>query len=137
MTPANAKRILLLAEVCYPRKWTEGKFVLNMNDVWCWASGWGEEIPDDKLVEVATLLTEYGWPGLLYWVSEKHDGMRSEFHDNNRFIDFVRREERLKKSVPNSTKRAYKRISYTLPDVPRWNWKFWQRFPLFAAESGK
>jgi hypothetical protein len=104
VTPANAKRILLLAEVCYPRSITEGKFVLNMNDTWCWASAWGEEIPDDKIVEVASLFKRYGDCGLLYWVSEQNDGMRSEFEDINRFVDFVRQEEQVRKDVPESTK---------------------------------
>lgn len=117
MTPANAKRILILAEVCYPRTLTEGKFVLNMNDTWCWASGWGEDIPDDKLVEVAKLFVDYGQCGLLYWVSEQHEGMRSEFEDINRFVDFVRAEERLRKDLPDSNKRAYKKLVYTLGKV--------------------
>lgn len=114
MTPANAKRILLLAEVCYPRQWTEGKFVLNMNDTWAWAMAWGVDIPDDKLVEVAKLFVTYGHCGLLYWVSEQEGGMRSEFEDINRFVDFVRHEEKIRKDVPESTKRAYKKVAYTL-----------------------
>lgn len=114
MTPANAKRILILAEVCYPRIWTEGQFVLNMNDTWGWATAWGEDIPEEKLVEVAQLFVTYGHCGLLYWVSERHEGLRSEFEDINRCVDFVRHEEQLKKDVPESTKRAYKKIAYTL-----------------------
>ena len=70
---------------------------LNMNDVWGWACADGKYVPDDKLPELAALFYRYGWAGVLYWVSEQSGGMRSEFHDNNRFIDFVRHEERLKK----------------------------------------
>ena len=88
--------------------------VLNMNDVWGWACADGQEVPDEKLPEVAELFWNYGFAGILYWVSEQNDGMRSEFHDNNRFIDFVRNEEQLKKEVPGHSERAYKKIAYTL-----------------------
>lgn len=114
MTLGTAKRLLILSGVCYDRKDCDGKFVLNMNDTWAWATAWGEEIPEDKLVEVAALLVNYGWPGLLYWVSERHGGIRSEFYDNNRMIDFVWQEERLRKVEPNSSRRAYKKVVYTL-----------------------
>lgn len=87
---------------------------LNMNDVWAWASAEGEYVPDDKLPGLADLFRRYGWAGILYWVSEKNDGLRSEFHDNNRFIDFVRHEETLRKEVPDSNTRGYIKISYTL-----------------------
>jgi hypothetical protein len=43
--------------------------------------------------------------------------MRSEFEDINRFVDFVRQEEQVRKDVPESTKRAYKKVSYTLPNA--------------------
>jgi hypothetical protein len=88
--------------------------VLNMNDVWGWALAWGEKVPDDKLVEVADLFWHYGWPGLLYWMSERHDKMRSEFHDNNRAIDFVRNEERIRTAFPDSSARAYHKETYTI-----------------------
>jgi hypothetical protein len=87
---------------------------LNMNDVWAWALAWGEPIPADKVVEVAELFRLYGWCGLLYWVSEQHDQMRSEFEDNNRMIDFVRHEETLRQTEPDDNKRAYTKLSYTL-----------------------
>ncbi len=87
---------------------------LNMNDVWGWACADGEYVPDDKLPELAALFYRYGWAGVLYWVSEQNGGMRSEFHDNNRFIEFVRREEQLRKEIPDSDKRAYAKIQYTL-----------------------
>ena len=87
---------------------------LNMNDVWGWATAWGEVVPDDKLIEVAELFWHYGWPGLLYWMSCRHDNMRSEFHDNNRAIEFVRNEERIKAAHPDSSARAYHQESYTI-----------------------
>ena len=90
------------------------KQTLNMNDVWGWATADGESVPDEDLPKVAELFWRYGWAGILYWVSERHDGMTSEFHDNNRFIEFVRNEEQLRKEIPDSSTRAYKQISYTL-----------------------
>lgn len=87
---------------------------LNMNDVWGWACADGKYVPDDKLPELAALFYRYGWAGVLYWVSEQSGGMRSEFHDNNRFIDFVRHEERLRKEIPEDSQRAYKKIQYIL-----------------------
>lgn len=93
---------------------TFDKFVLNMNDVWSWASADCEEVNESELCELAKLFFDYGWAGILFWVSEKNGGLRSAFHDFNRFIDFVRIEEDLKKKLPDSNKRAYKKISYRL-----------------------
>ena len=90
------------------------KNVLNMNDVWGWALAWGEKVPDEKLIEVAELFWAYGWPGLLYWMSCRHDNMRSEFHDNNRAIEFVRNEERIKAAHPGSSALAYHQEAYTI-----------------------
>jgi hypothetical protein len=87
---------------------------LNMNDTWAWATGWGEYVPDDELPEVARLFWNYGWCGILYWMSERHDQMKSEFHDINRFVEFVRREEDIRKEVPDSSERAYVKREYVL-----------------------
>lgn len=87
---------------------------LNMNDTWGWALAWGEYVPDDKLIEVAELFWQYGWAGCLYWVSEQHEQMRSEFHDVNRRVEFVRHEEEFKKRTPGSSKQAYTPYSYVL-----------------------
>ncbi len=94
---------------------------LNMNDVWCWASADGQYVPDDKLQEVAKLYEDYGWCGIVYWVSEQNNGMKSEFYDINRFIEFVRQEEQLKKKIPSSSKRAYKHLVYKL-GTKHWFW---------------
>ena len=114
MTVDEAKKFLKLAHVCYPDDDEEPGLHLNMNDVWGWATAWGEEVPDDKALEVVGLYGRYGDCGLLYWVSERHEQMRSEFEDINRFVDFVRNEERIRKETPESTKRAYRKVSYTL-----------------------
>lgn len=92
---------------------TAGRLLINLNDVFGWACADAEEIPQDKIAEVADLFGRYGWAGVLFWVSERR-GYGSEFHDVNRFIEFVRREEQLRKDVPSSSKRAYTKLTYTL-----------------------
>ena len=117
MTDNKDLALLKAAGVFYPHDPEDGaeeKYFLNMNDVWAWATAWGEDVPKEKIGQVATLFRRYGDAGLLYWVSLRHDNMRSEFHDNNRAIDFVRHEEQLRKDVPNSSKRAYTKLTYTL-----------------------
>jgi len=81
--------------------------VLNMSDVWAWGCADGEEVPDEELPRVAELFFRYGWCGILYWASERRGGVVSEFCDNNRFVEFVRAEEKLREEVPDDTKRAY------------------------------
>ncbi len=88
---------------------------LNQNDTWGWALSFGQHVPDDKLVEVAELYSRYGDCGVLYWVSEQNNQMRSEFEDINRYVDFVRMEEQIKKKYPGSSERAYYKPSYRLP----------------------
>jgi len=112
----SARKLLRAGDVFFDddEEELELKQTLNMNDVWCWASADGQYVPDEKLAEVAELFWRYGWAGILYWVSEQNGHMRSEFLDNNRFIDFVKHEEQLRKDIPEPDKRAYKKISYTL-----------------------
>lgn len=119
MSVDEALVLLSAAGVFYPQDedLPAGLYTLNMNDTWGWAIAWGEEVPKEQIPEVADLFSRYGYPGILYWVSCRHDNMRSEFHDINRFVDFVRREERLRKDVPGSSARAYKKIFYTLGEA--------------------
>ena len=114
MSIDEAKQLLSAAGVCYPEDEEMPGLHLNMNDTWGWALAWGEPVPDDKVVEVATLFSYYGTCGLLYWVSEQHNQMRSEFADINRFVDFVRNEERVRKETPDSSERAYRKITYKI-----------------------
>ncbi len=86
---------------------SDGSLFINMSDTWAWACADGELVKPDEISEVARLFEQWGWCGLLYWASKKHDDMRSEFKDINRFIDFVAREEAFVKAEPNSSKRAY------------------------------
>ena len=113
-TKESAAQLLENADVFYPADDDIPSHTLNMNDTWFWASAWGEEVEDGELVEVATLFWRYGNAGLLYWVSKKHDGMRSEFYDNNRAIEFVENEERIRRDIPDTDQRAYHQESYTI-----------------------
>ena len=106
------KQLLIDANVGWVDE-DSGLFELNMNDTWAWALAWFEEVPDEKIDEVARLFKCWGCAGLDYWVSEQNDGMRSEFHDINRAVDFVRFEEELKKAIPDSSERAYKQFKNT------------------------
>lgn len=87
---------------------------INLNDTWCWAAADGEYVPDADLPEVARLFLAYGWCGILYWASEKNDQLASKFHDVNRFIEFVRQEEAIRKDVPSDSTRAYHRCQYVI-----------------------
>lgn len=83
------------------------RYELNQNDTWGWACAFGQEVPEDKMSELGELFWRYGYGGVLYWVSEQNQKMRSEFFDINRQVDFVRREERFRKLVSGSSARAY------------------------------
>ena len=117
MDKKEALNLLNLTDVFYDADDDEPEMaqMINLNDVFGWAVADCEKVKDDELIEVAGLFKKYGWCGILYWVSEiKREGSRSEFLDNNRFIDFVKREEDLIKQEPDSDKRAYKKYKYTL-----------------------
>jgi len=119
MNIEDARKLLTSGNVFYDfeeddEDYEQFKQAINLNDVFGW--GWAdcEMVKDNELPELARLYDLYGWCGVLYWVSQKRDGMRSEFLDNNRFIDFVAAEEQLIKEEPDFNKRAYKKYSYTL-----------------------
>lgn len=116
MDREEALSLLNLADVFFEPDGDDPELnqVINLNDVLGWARADGEKVEDDELIEVAELFRKYGWCGVLYWVSKKRGGQRSEFFDNNRFIDFVANEERLIKDEPDADKRAYKKYTYTL-----------------------
>lgn len=87
----------------------DGKLLVNFNDTWGWALAWHETVEPQEVPEVARLFRAWGWAGLLYWatVNGRNPGLKSEFKDNNRFIEFVAREEAFKLAEPNDSKRAY------------------------------
>lgn len=116
----DARRLLLAADLVWGKDEDspDGDQILNMNDVWGWAISWGEHVPDEELPAVLALVRRYGYCGALYWVSERHDHMRSEFEDVNRFVEFVRQEEMIRKEVPDSSARAYAKRSYLIGAKP-------------------
>ena len=89
----------------------DGRLEINFSDTWAWASSFLEDVRQDEIPEVARLYRAWGWCGLLYWATVNNPGLRSEFKDINRFIDFVKREEAFIKAVPSSSKRAFTDIS--------------------------
>lgn len=111
----KARELLEKADVFFGPDDDEPEFaqMINFNDTWSWASADGEYVTDAELIIVAELFWRYGWCGILYWAAEKNQ-CRSEFLDNNRFIDFVRQEEAIRREVPDSNKRAYHKAKYTL-----------------------
>lgn len=116
MTDAEVRQLLVALDYAYePEEETPaGELVLDQNDVWAWALAWAEPIPEAALPRIGDLLTRYGYCGLLFWVSERHAQMRSEFEDINRFVDFVRAEETIRAEIPDSNSRAYTKRRYTL-----------------------
>lgn len=95
-----------------PEENQEGRHFILMNDVWGWAWADEFEINDENICEVAKLYDSYGFCGLLYYQSKERKS--SEFTDNNRIIQFVQNEERIKKEEPNHNKRAYYKASYII-----------------------
>ena len=116
MKTKDALSLLNLSGVFYDIDEDEPEMnqMVNLNDVFGWACADCEKVEDNELVEVAGLFKQYGWCGILYWVSKKRGGVHSEFLDNNRFIDFVKMEEDLVQEEPDTDKRAYKKYKYTL-----------------------
>ncbi len=90
-----------------------GKIELWLNDTFCVASSDVFEVKPEELEVIERLFRRYGFCGVYYWASKK-DGIRSSFLDINRFIDFVAKEEQLVADIPDSSKRAYNKISYLL-----------------------
>jgi hypothetical protein len=115
-TIESARALLTAADVFFDDDEDDVQLrqALNMNDTWAWACADGEHVPDEELPRVAELFWRYGNCGLLYWVSERSNGLRSEFADINRFIEFVRHEEAIRSEVPDSATRAYERRQYVV-----------------------
>lgn len=116
---AEAKELLSVSGLFFSEDDGLPGFWINLNDTFGWACADGEQVDGSDLIEVARLFRDYGWCGLLYWVSKKREGLKSEFADNNRFIQFVKEEERIKREVPESTKRAYHKVVYTIGEEPK------------------
>lgn len=116
---AEAKELLSVSGLFFSEDDGLSGFWINLNDTFGWACADGEEVTHDDVIEVARLFRDYGRCGLLYWVSEKRGGEKSEFADINRFIGFVKKEEQIRREVPESTKRAYHKVAYTIGEEPK------------------
>lgn len=92
----------------------EDECVLNMNDTWAWACAFGQKVEDNDMPEVCRLFINYGFCGVLYWVSEKNDGMQSEFSHINRMVQFVRNEERIMHLSDGATNYAFSKAQYLI-----------------------
>lgn len=88
---------------------------INLNDVLYWASSDAQYVEDSELPRVADLFWRYGFAGVVYWVVvEKRGDESPEFCDIKRFIEFVAKEEAIRKEEPSCSKRAYLKRTYTL-----------------------
>ena len=112
----ESRELLTLAGVFYDYGDEDPKEsqTLNQNDTWGWALSWGQHVPDDQLPVVAELFWRYGNGGILYWVSRQNDNMRSEFHDVNRQIEFVHKEESIRELIRDSSVRAHTKLHYEI-----------------------
>ena len=88
--------------------------VLNMNDTWFWASAFGQKVDDSEILDVCRLFVDYGFCGVLYWVSEKNEKMEAEFSHVNRMVQFVRNEERVRKEHSTLSEYAYAKAEFII-----------------------
>ena len=88
----------------------EDRLSINLNDTFGWACSESEDVPPDKIEDVAGLYRRWGFYALVYWASRMRGGQMSQFKDINRFIEFIRREEEWREREPSSNKRAYTEI---------------------------
>jgi hypothetical protein len=124
-TVDEAREFLLKAHICFgidedgiydeaenDPKWNQ---TINLNDAMHWAMSDMQYIEDEELPRVARLFWLYGWAGILYWVcKEKRKNEMPTFEDAKRQIQFVENEENIMKECPESSKRAYLKIQYTI-----------------------
>ena len=118
MTTEAAKKLLSDAGLFY---WPLGECddpedeqTLNMNDTWVWGSSFGEKVENEDAIELARLFIEYGFCGVLYWVSEKNEQLVAEFSHINRMVQFVRNEEAIRISHKTLTDYAYSKQEYLI-----------------------
>ena len=97
-----------------PEEFDANERTINMNDVWGWACADGHEVPMDKMPELRRLYDDYGWCGVLYFVSEREGGHGSAFHHFSRMIEFVRKEEAIRSKHEHHSAYAYDKQSYTV-----------------------
>lgn len=118
MSVESAKKLLSDAGLFF---WPLGKCndhedeqTLNMNDTWAWGTAFGQKVEDGDAIEVARLFVDYGFCGVLYWVSEKNEQMQSEFSHINRMVQFVRNEEKIRIESGGLNAYAYGKQEYLI-----------------------
>ena len=119
MSIEEARALLSAANIFFGGEFPQE---INLNDAFFWACSDGEPVSDEELPELAELFYRYGIAGIDYWVVTKRGKTEPgwlkpnpvEFLDVNRRIEFVRHEEKLRKEIPSSSKRAYTKLKYTL-----------------------
>lgn len=97
-----------------PEEIEENKSLLNLNDVFGWAWADCEKVSDEEFPKLAELVWLYGFSGAIYWASKKRNGLKSEFHHYNRFIEFVEKEEKIANKFDSHSKYAYSRQKYKI-----------------------
>ncbi len=96
------------------------KYFISMSDVWAWATSDGFFVNNSNVKRIAELFQRYGFCGLLYYQQyELKHWKCSEFTDNNRMIQFVYNEEKIRKEVPDYNKRGYAKYTYTITGEPK------------------
>ena len=94
----DAREILFEADVLHEiSSGSSNRLLLKIKDSWRSNSVVNEYVRDEDLQELARLFWRYGWAGILYFVSEKNNGIESDLKDNNKAIQTVRHLEDLKK----------------------------------------
>lgn len=88
--------------------------MLNLNDTFGWGCADCQLVEMVDMPELKRLFFNYGWCGILYWVSELRGGIRSEFRHYNRMIEFVKSEEGVRKSYSSEAQYAYGKVSYVV-----------------------
>ena len=116
MNIERAKTLITASGMCFDEDFDDEvkPFTINLNDAFWWACGDAETIPEESLIEVADLFFQYGICGVYYWVLKRRGIDTVEFADINRFVEFVRNEERIKAEVPSDSARAYYKAAYTI-----------------------
>jgi len=74
-----------------------GELVVNVNDTFAWGCADCEEVPEDKISEVANLYRQYGSVGPVYWVSKQRGWMMPCASDGPTFKQTKKEIEKIRK----------------------------------------
>ena len=82
----------------------DDKLHLNMNDTFAFACADCEEVPDDKIAEVASLYSRFGYCGLVYWVSKQRNWEMPYAPDGPSFAESKKEIKRIRKIMKKAEK---------------------------------